>query len=40
MYFYLIFLAKRFVTIAKGFAQNPGLKALRGIPAGASVYLA
>ena len=40
IYFYLIFLPECFVTIATGIAQNPGLKALRRIPAWASFYLA
>ena len=40
IYFYLIFLSECFVTIATGIAQNPGLKALRRIPAWASFYLA
>ena len=40
IYFYLIFLHECFVTIATGNAQNPGLKALRRIPAWASFYLA
>ena len=40
IYFYLIFLPECLVTIATGIAQNPGLKALRRIPAWASFYLA
>ena len=40
IYFYLILLPKCFITIATGIAQNPGLKALRRIPAWASFYLA
>ena len=40
IYFNLIFLPECFVTIATGIAQNPGLKALRGIPAWAAFYLA
>ena len=40
IYFYLIFLPECFVTIATGIVHNPGLKALRIIPAWASFYLA
>ena len=40
IYFYLILLPECFITIATGIAQNPGLKALRRIPAWASFYLA
>ena len=40
IYFDLIFLPECFVTIATGIAHNPGLKALRIIPAWASFYLA
>ena len=40
MYIYSIFLAECFVTIATCFAQNPGLKALHGIPALSHFYMA